>query len=169
MTDHDKSLAQLHSLLQNYDHAMLTSLASDGTLHSRPMRLQADRLPDADLWFASTMDTTKGREIEANPNVGLAFFHSAKEGYISISGTVKVDRNRDRIRQLWKDEWKAWFPQGPEDPDLALLLLDIRQAEYQSPQQHAEGADKAQEQAATGKDKDAEKVVTVIREKDLGK
>lgn len=164
MANNDVNLDQLYQVLGNYDHAMMTTIASDGSLRARPMSLRLDeRLPDADLWFASTMDTSKGREVEANPNIGLGFFKSAKEGYVSISGTVKIDRDRERISQLWRDDWAMWFPQGPDDPDLAILLVTVERADIQTPEQHEQVIADAKEQAATGEDNDAEKNVTQVK------
>ena len=39
-------------------------------------------------------------------------------------------RDTDKIRQLWRPVLKAWFPKGVDDPDLALLRVDIISAQY---------------------------------------
>ena len=35
-----------------------------------------------------------------------------------------------KIKELWNPIFKVWFPQGLEDPDLALLKINVEQAEY---------------------------------------
>ena len=54
-----------------------------------------------------------------------------------MSGTARISTDRARIRELWKPDWKAWFGEidevrdgGPEDPRLALLLVDVDSAHY---------------------------------------
>jgi general stress protein 26 len=34
------------------------------------------------------------------------------------------------MEELWTPELKAWFPEGLEDPELALLKIETSQAEY---------------------------------------
>jgi pyridoxamine 5'-phosphate oxidase like protein len=39
-------------------------------------------------------------------------------------------RDRQKIEELWNPIYKAWFPKGLEDPDLALLKVEVQEAEY---------------------------------------
>ena len=34
------------------------------------------------------------------------------------------------IDELWTPVLKAWFPKGKDDPDVALLKVDVTKAEY---------------------------------------
>ena len=34
------------------------------------------------------------------------------------------------MKELWNHLYQAWFPQGLEEPDLALLKVDVERAEY---------------------------------------
>ncbi len=34
------------------------------------------------------------------------------------------------MEELWRPAYRAWFPQGLDDPPLALLKMDVEQAEY---------------------------------------
>ena len=34
------------------------------------------------------------------------------------------------MEELWDQLYRAWFPQGLEDLDLALLRVDVERAEY---------------------------------------
>lgn len=49
---------------------------------------------------------------------------------MSISGMARVSRDPARVEQLWSPAAKAWFPEGPADPDLMLLEVDIQHAEF---------------------------------------
>ena len=38
--------------------------------------------------------------------------------------------DRAKVKELWTAPLKAWFPKGPEDPNIALLRVDVSGAEY---------------------------------------
>jgi len=39
-------------------------------------------------------------------------------------------RDEATAKELWNVFAQAWFPEGVDDPHLALLRVDIEQAEY---------------------------------------
>jgi len=50
--------------------------------------------------------------------------------YVSVSGTATLVRDRGTIERLWDQLYRAWFPQGVDDPELALLRVRVERAEY---------------------------------------
>jgi len=129
---HDHGRAELLELLKKYDTAILTTVSPDGSLHSRPMAVQKAE-PDMDIWFSTALDSTKVRDLEADPRVGLTFYESAGKGYVSVSGRARLSRDRKRIAELWQPSWKLWFPDGKDDPEITLLVVEPEQAEYIDP------------------------------------
>lgn len=109
--------------------AMMTTAEDDGTLRSRPMATQ-DMAFDGTLWFFTLEDSPKVGEVQQNRQVNLSYAKPDDELYVSISGTAQVVRDQQKIKELWKPLLKAWFPKGQDDPELALLKVDVRQAEY---------------------------------------
>jgi general stress protein 26 len=69
-------------------------------------------------------------EIERMPNVNVSFIDTGKHHYVSISGMAELVRDRQKIKELWKPVLKAWFPDGPEQADIALLKVVVTKAEY---------------------------------------
>jgi general stress protein 26 len=54
-----------------------------------------------------------------------------------VSGIARVTKNKTRIRQLYKEDWKTWFGDeggdrdgGPNDPRIALILVEAELATY---------------------------------------
>src|SRR4051812_34629964 len=80
-----KKLDQLYELLDGIDVAMFTTRCADGSLVSRPMQTQARR-SGTDLWFMSSLDSGKVKEIEAHPQVNLAYYKDGTREYVSVSG-----------------------------------------------------------------------------------
>lgn len=122
--DHD--IERFEDLLQGFDHAMLVSVAQDGSLHARPMAIAHS--DGAALSFATNNRSTKAAEIAMRP--GVAVVMQAAGAYLAISGTARLVDDRARIELLWQDDWRLWFPEGPGDPALVLIEVDPDRAEY---------------------------------------
>jgi general stress protein 26 len=50
--------------------------------------------------------------------------------YVSITGVAQLVRDRQKIEELWRPEFKIWFPKGKEDPGIALLRISLQKGEY---------------------------------------
>jgi general stress protein 26 len=120
---------KLGELIHDIDIAMLTTRDSDGRLHSRPMSTQREEF-NGTLWFMAEADSTKIDELERDPHVNLSYVSNKDNLYISVSGVATVTQDRAKIKELWTPFHKAWFPEGPDDPNIALLKVDVDHAEY---------------------------------------
>jgi general stress protein 26 len=118
---------KLHDLLSDFGVAMLITRTPDGKLRGRPMAL-AQVEADGTLWFATDRDSAKVDELEADPEAAVTMQSSTK--FVSLSGTAQMVDDRAKLRELWKTEWKVWFPGGPDDPSILLLRLDGHTGEY---------------------------------------
>lgn len=132
-THRDAKIDELLGRLQEFDVAMFTTVAADGHVHSRPMQTQ-EREPDCDLWFVTAMDTKKVAELKAHPRVGVVYHRDRDHAYVSLSGTARLQQDRELIRAKWKEAWRAWFPDGPDQADLCLIKVDVEQAEWWFPE-----------------------------------
>ena len=116
----------LFELVHDFDTAMLIT-HTEGVCHARPMAV-AEIREGADAYFATSIDSPKIAEIEANPLV-LVTMQSSSE-YAAINGSASLVRDRAEIERLWKDTWKVWFPGGKDDPKLCLLKVTADHGEY---------------------------------------
>jgi len=82
------------------------------------------------LWFFVPSDGTLARDVEVNPRVCATYSDLARGVYVAMSGYARLIYDPDRIFALWDDELEAWFGQGPLDPRLSLLRVDVDHAEY---------------------------------------
>lgn len=131
MTEHteQENIKKLHDLIKDIRFAMLTTVEEDGTLHSRPMATQEFEF-DGDLWFFTSAKAPKVDEVQHNQHVNVSYSEPKDQKYVSVSGTGELVRDRAKIEELWNPLFKAWFPQGLDDPDLALLKVSVQKAEY---------------------------------------
>ena len=132
----DKQLDELYRLIEKIEMAMFTTRRPDGRLVSRPMATQKQN-PIADLWFVTDVESHKLDELEGDPHVNLAYFDTDSYEWVSVSGTARVSTDRERIRELYQPDWRAWFGKidetrdgGPDDPRLALVLVDADSVVY---------------------------------------
>ena len=126
---HD-NLQKLREMVKEIDFCMLTTVDENGDLHSRPMSVNGDIDRDGDLWFFTSASSHKVTEISKLPKVNVSFADPDNQHYVSISAKAQLVRDRNKIDELWKPEFKIWFPEGKDDPQVALLRVNLEKAEY---------------------------------------
>ena len=120
---------KLRRLVKGARVAMLTTVAPDGALRSRPMAALKGPLAE-ELWFFTRASAPKADEIRDNDHVNVTFADAESNRYLSVSGRASVVKDPARIQELWSGRLKAWFPDGKKDPDLALVRVRVDHAEY---------------------------------------
>ena len=118
---------KVRELVKDERIAMLTTVAQDGSLVSRPMGVQAVDF-DGDLWFFAAADSHKVAEIARDSAANAAF--SGTSSWVSLSGRATLVRDPEKIRELWNAVAEAWFPDGPDSPGVVLIRLHAESAEY---------------------------------------
>jgi general stress protein 26 len=131
-----KKLDDLYKLIEGIEIAMFTTRRPDGHLVSRPMATQT-QAEGSDLWFVTDVESHKLDELELDPHVNLAYYRDRTREWVSVSGSATVSQDRRAIRELYRKDWKAWFGDqggardgGPDDPRLALILVDVDSVTY---------------------------------------
>jgi general stress protein 26 len=79
------------------------------------------------LWFF------RGKELanaKKDAQVNLSYADPNNEVYVSVSGAARTFRDPAKARELWNSGARRWFPEGPDDPRLMILKVEIVQAEY---------------------------------------
>jgi len=121
----EKSKAHLKDLLESFHTAML--ITRDGeTMHARPMAV-AGVEGSSTLWFVTGESSPKSNEIKSDERVSATFQGPLK--FVALSGTATLVRDRNKIEELWQTSWKAWFPNGKDDPNLTLIRVTVTDAE----------------------------------------
>ena len=144
--NHDEAVKTLGKLIGDIKFAMLTTAEPDGTLRSRPMATQQKDF-DGTLWFFTKAASPKVAEAQQDHHVNVSYSSPDHNQYVSVSGLATLVRDQAKAKELWNPLYKAWFPDGLDDPDLALLRVDVTKAEYwdtpSSPVVHVVGFVKA--------------------------
>lgn len=91
-------------------------------LRARPMQA----LPEPDenaIWFLSEKETHKDSEIENQPKICLAFADVEDDLYVSLSGTLEVIRDEERITTLLSDDAEVEDDEAEAAKNLIALLF----------------------------------------------
>ncbi|MFC3693696.1 pyridoxamine 5'-phosphate oxidase family protein [Chenggangzhangella methanolivorans] len=119
---------RLHDLVEEIAVCMLTS-KSGASLRARPMHAKLDRAT-GEISFLTDVRHHKDEEIAADPEVCLAFASPKGQDYVSISGRARVSNDRAAIKARFNEMAKVWFPGGPEDANVRLLVVDPHAGEF---------------------------------------
>lgn len=119
---------KLWEMIKGMQFAMLTT--EDGEhLRARPMAASQDTF-DGTLWFFTNASSHKVDEVQADHRVGVTYADPKLQNYVSLSGRATLVQDKAAIDAHWSDILTTWFPNGKDDPDVALLRVDVGQAEY---------------------------------------
>ena len=127
-TPQHAGLEKLKSLISNGDIAMLCTL-TDTQIHCRPMAT-SDIDEEGNIWFFTNEYSQKENELESNQTVALCYSNDDKSTYVSINGTAWLVTDPQKMKELFNSMVKTFFPEGLNDPKLALLKIRPKHAEY---------------------------------------
>jgi general stress protein 26 len=124
-----RARAELARLIDGITVVMMTTVAADGTLRSRPLLLEQLQ-PDGSLTFLTHLSSQKVAELSGDARVNVAFVSAEGDRYVSVSGRGATVHDPVRMHAMWNPTYRAWFPKGPDDPDSAILTVTIDRVEY---------------------------------------
>ena len=117
-------------------HQHREAAESNGHYSSDPSVINHSFSPIEDFVRAALPNRTKGcdirskvEELRANPNAQVVAQHE-NDSWLSLSGQVEILNDRARVEELWQEPYRAWFPNGKDDPDLRVLAFRAERGEY---------------------------------------
>jgi general stress protein 26 len=126
----EAGLKKIGDLIKDIRMAMLTTAAPDGSFDSRPMATQKFEHFDGTVWFLTQAGSGKLHEIADDSHVSLIYADSGASKYVTVKGFASTSRDKAKIHEMWNPMYKAWFPEGEEDPSIRVLRVDVTEADY---------------------------------------
>lgn len=128
---HAEEVAKIGKLIKEFRFAMLTTVegsgGGSGSLVAHPLTIQEAEF-DGDLWFLIQNNSTTVQNLRADARAGVSL--SSNDSWVSLSGTAGVVDAPEKLRELWNPAAEAWFPDGPEDPNVGVLKFTATGGEY---------------------------------------
>ena len=124
----DDKREKLLDLVGEFENAMLVTRDRSDDLQARPMHVAALDEDSGTITFTSNVGDEKMDELRAHPSVCVSFQGGAR--YVSLTGRASINQDRDRIHALFEESWKLWYPEGPDQQDIALIEFEPVIGEY---------------------------------------
>jgi general stress protein 26 len=119
----EEALKKFKKLVEEVRVCMfITNNETEHDEHTRPMSV-VDVEDNGTLWFYTDVRSIKVEEVETDRKVHLTFAHPGKESYLDVRGTGSIVTDRALIKQKWSPVVKAYFPNGADDPNVALMRV----------------------------------------------
>lgn len=126
---HRDDVLKMAELIRGIKIGMFVTVGKDGCIRSRPMATQAVEF-DGDLWFFTDDDSDRTRAMHADQEVNVVFTDPDHQRYVSVTGAATIIHDHARMADLWRPSFEQWFKQGLADPSLALIKVEVAEAEY---------------------------------------
>jgi general stress protein 26 len=117
-----------------FDSADSCFLITQGEAGGASARLMQHVKPDADLtlWFGTSITSRKVREVRSTPRATVACLDPHRSAYAVLMGSVAIAEHVAQWRRYWRDDWRAFWPEGPSARDYALLQFTCERVEVLS-------------------------------------
>ena len=121
----------LWKLIKDIRFGMLTHSTATGMLHAHPLTtLNRSVDAQADLFFFIPKTGELYERLLTDGEVNVSYADPGQDSYVSLSGQARFVDDLAQKEALWSPAAQAWFPGGHTDPELALLAVRSRHAEY---------------------------------------
>jgi len=110
------------------DMTVMLGISGSERGHTRPMTAQIEG-QQGPIWFFASRDSELVKALSQGKPAAFSLVSKGHDLFASVEGQLCVDMDRAVIDRLWNGFIAAWFEQGKEDPNLALLRFDPEHAE----------------------------------------
>ena len=124
-----EAVKKISEMIKDIRIAMLSTVTPEGAIHSRPMATQESDF-QGELLFLTRQESSKTEEIVHQAAVTLTYVDSKGHRFVALSGHAELSKDRATIHDLWNPLYKAWFPQGEDDPEITVIRVHVEHAEY---------------------------------------
>jgi general stress protein 26 len=125
-----EAIPQIAERLRAIDTCMLATRGDDGELHARPMSNNGQVEWDGSSWFFAPADGRLVAEIRRDPSAVATYRAEDRFAWVALSGRAELVDDADTKRRNWLPELERWFPNGPDDPNVALIRVDATGAQW---------------------------------------
>ncbi len=123
------AILKLKELINKASTCFFCTQLRENGFETRPMSVQKTD-DEGNLWFLSSTDSYKNREIENDQQVRLLFQGDPHSDFLSLAGTAYITTDKKIIEELWNPMLKTWFTGGIEDPRISVIKVVVQEGYY---------------------------------------
>jgi general stress protein 26 len=125
-------IAAAKDVMQTARYSALVTIGEDGQPQARIVDPFAPET-DFTIWIATNPLTRKVTEIRRDPRVTLLYFNAAAAEYVTVLGTATLVTDSAEKARHWKEEWAAFYKDGPRGDGFMLIRVRPTRLEVVSP------------------------------------
>ena len=125
-----EAISTIAQHLREIDTCMLATRGEDGDLHARPMSNNGQVDWDGSSRFFAPADGRLVAEVRRDPSVVTTYRAEDRFAWVALSGEATIVDDDDEKREHWLAELERWFPNGPDDPNVALIRIEATYAQW---------------------------------------
>jgi general stress protein 26 len=118
---------KLLEIIDEFETAMLVTNAGGEPPHARPMSISTVE-QTGEFWFFSARDAVPVHEVERDVRCTVTM--QSKRKFVSLRGEAQVVEDVGKIKALWSEKLRPWFPTGPASPRISLIRFVPTEGEY---------------------------------------
>jgi general stress protein 26 len=124
-----EAIEKFKKLIEDIRICMFITETTTEREHTRPMAtIEVEE--DGTLWFFTDIRSIKVEEVVTERIVHLVYAHPGKSSYVDVWGSASVVTDKQTMKDKWSPVVKAYFPDGIEDPNIALLKVKPQNLYY---------------------------------------
>ncbi|MGQ2910039.1 MAG: pyridoxamine 5'-phosphate oxidase family protein [Aliihoeflea sp.] len=132
-----KSLSDLSDKMREIDIAMLMTRTDGGTIAGRPMSNNGDVEYEGDSYYFTMSDARMVADIEADPNVSLAF-QGDDMFMVAVQGKAEIMRDKAAFEDHWNPDLDDWFEDGVDTEGLVMIKVSAERVHYWDGEENGE-------------------------------
>lgn len=127
ITDIDYCLKVTKSMISSGKYGFFISNGNDGWCSTRLVQPIVDG--EFVIWIGTNPNLRKVTEVAENSKVTFAYQDTKQKSNLVIYGHATIESNLQLRKKYWKEEWKLFFPGGPESEDYVLIRIEALKIE----------------------------------------
>eukprot|EP01103_Thecamoeba_quadrilineata_P020319 TRINITY_DN8657_c0_g1_i1.p1 TRINITY_DN8657_c0_g1~~TRINITY_DN8657_c0_g1_i1.p1 ORF type:complete len:180 (-),score=32.47 TRINITY_DN8657_c0_g1_i1:82-621(-) len=108
------------------DVFMITN-STEGKQHGRPMHIISVE-KNVGIFFFTSKNSPKVQEVKNDDTITITGQQSSR--WIYTTGKARIITDQAKIKELWTEGVRPWFPQGTQDSEVSLIQMIPEIGEY---------------------------------------
>ena len=119
---------ELWDRLESLRTVMLTTQDAEGRMGARPVTVL--KIENGRMWFFIPVTGGIADDVKRDADVLVSVMDKDDDLFVSMNGEAEVRRDPAKAKELWSTMAGAWFPGGPDDPNLGVMSIDVHRGDY---------------------------------------